>query len=574
MPTTHTSSARSKITETVKAFLRFPLSFVRKTHSPPTALTPVPGPALDVPRPILYRAAVQTSMAAAPAPHQFSAPQNSSHTSSPASGTPPAQSIVLDNAPAVPGSPQYTERRNRQREENQRLQEPEESTLAPLLSVEDMALDFVWIADGSYVGRKSDPMFCLSYSDFAGLTAASWSVENVDGRNRRTPHATLWKGHHQRQTVHTRTFGPGQGVICKDPIGRLALNSWRPIIRRPSNGDVTPFLEHVSYLLPNPADAKTFLDWLAHLEQHPGELPHHGWLHVAKHTGTGRNWLASLLARVWIGYVAPNLDLSGLLDSSFNGQLGGRVLAIVDEIQEGARDNAYKHHNKLNQLVNAEYRDVNPKYGKQYREFNACRWLVFSNFLNALPMTDTDRRWYVVRHEAEPRDPAVYIMLYAKLRDPEFVNAVGCFLRQRDISGFNPGARPPMNSAKRAALQASKSDLQLNAEHLVASWPADVITNADAAFALSDGSQNKAFPEMRAALEALGATSLGKTTLSIGGSTTRGWILRNSERWLSAGPKELAREASRARQSIGGHTTALEVLHRAGQDQQAAGPRN
>ena len=82
-------------------------------------------------------------------------------------------------------------------------------------------------------------------------------------------------------------------------------------------------------------DATRFLDWLAHIEQRPGELPHHGWLHISPEHGTGRNWLASVIARLWKGYVAPNFDLSGMLRTGFNGALSRKLIAIVDEIREG-----------------------------------------------------------------------------------------------------------------------------------------------------------------------------------------------------------------------------------------------
>lgn len=85
-----------------------------------------------------------------------------------------------------------------------------------------------------------------------------------------------------------------------------------------AKADISLFLDHVTYLFADETERNTFLDWLAHLEQAPGELPHYGWLHVAHHTGCGRNWLASVLSRVWRAYVA-NVDLPTLLDSPYNG---------------------------------------------------------------------------------------------------------------------------------------------------------------------------------------------------------------------------------------------------------------
>ncbi|MGA3985853.1 primase-helicase family protein [Ralstonia nicotianae] len=444
------------------------------------------------------------------------------------------------------------ERRRRQREENARIQDDPVSVMPPVMTVEDMLADCVWIASGSQVGRLSAPKTVLSFGEFCDLTACNTTeVSDPDSKAkpRQVPNAVMWKKDATRKTVHARTFHAGAGEICRDPDGELAINSWRPIERQETSADVQPFLEHVAYLFEDATEREVFLDWLAHIEQRPGVLPHYGWLHIADNTGTGRNWLASVLARVWRGYVAPNVDLPALLESQFNGMLAGRVLAMVDEVQEGGGENPFRHANRLNAIVNAEERAINPKFGRQHKEHNSCRWLVFSNYENALPMKGTDRRWRVVRHNAAPRSSETYTKLYALLGDAEFINAVGVYLRKRDISAFNPGERPPMNEAKRAALNASKSMTQQGAEQLIKRWPADVITNGDAAEVLGDG-QDKGFtPAMRRALTEAGAVQYGDGRLvKVRGRSWRCWILRNAERWTDATPVEIATEAARARE--------------------------
>lgn len=472
------------------------------------------------------------------------------------------------SAPTVASEvPQRDEqRRQQQKAENVKLQQPPEDAPPPSMSVQQMELDCVWIAEGSMVGRISDPQQVLNFNDFAGLTAACTTFVKEGGKARPMPNAVLWKQSDIRQTVLTRTFHAGAGPICRDPDGKTALNSWRPIERWPARCDAHHFIDQVAYLFPDQVEREAFLNWLAHLEQRPDELPHYGWLHIAANTGTGRNWLASVLSRVWRGYVAPNVDLPALLDSQFNGQLAGRVLAIVDEVQEAAGENPYRHTNKLKSLVNAEYRDLNPKFGRQYREHNSCRWLVFSNHDNALPLNDTDRRWRVVRHTAEPRSPADYAQLYAHLADPEFINAVGMLLRTRDIGRFNPGERPPMNEAKRAAVNASKTLTQRYAQQLVAQWPADVLTNADAADVLSEGRETSLTPAMRRALEELGCVSISRT-LKVRGQVHRCWIIRHQERWQGTTTQALAHEAARARDAFTGQLSASQVMGTAEVDQ-------
>ncbi|MBB3176253.1 hypothetical protein FHW64_000636 [Variovorax sp. Sphag1AA] len=476
-----------------------------------------------------------------------------------AGGTADALLRLVD---AIPGDNNARDesRRRQQQDENAKLQDTERDTAPPSLSVEEMLNDCVWIASGSQVGRISNPRWVLAFGEFCDLTASCATFKiGEDGRRKRIHHAVEWKQDSARKTVHTRTFHAGAPAICSDPDGLMALNSWRPIARWPTTADVAPFIDQVAYLIPDATERTAFLDWLAHIEQWPGVLPHYGWLHIAKNTGTGRNWLASVLARVWRGYVAPNVDLPALLESQFNGALAGRVLAMVDEVQEGGGENQFRHANRLKSIVNAEERGINPKFGRQFKEHNSCRWLVFSNHDNALPLNDTDRRWRVLRHDAPPRSPGAYTRLYALLEDGEFINAVGVWLRARDISAFNPGERPPMNEAKRAAVGASKSLTQKHAEEIAAHWPADVITNADAAAILSEGAEKSLTPAMRRVLDEIGAINFPRT-LKVNRQVTRCWVLRNHARWVDAPASDVAVEAGRARAGTFTTRSAAEVL--------------
>lgn len=453
----------------------------------------------------------------------------------------------------------------------------EEMPRALLMSVDDMLADCVWIAQGEQVAMLSRPGAAWSWSEFRNLTAASKTEVKADDdagegkkkKPRAVPNAVIWHNSPERITVDSRTFRPGHGAITARPgvdpaSGLLAVNSWRPIRRGRGGADISLFLDHLAYLFPDAVERGAFFDWLAHLEQRPGELPHYGWLHIAEKTGTGRNWLSSLLGRIWAGYVASSVDLPALLDSQFNGQLAGRVLAVVDEIREGGGESVYKHANRLKSLINQETREINPKYGRQYTEYNALRWLVYSNHLEAIPMDETDRRWRVAMHTAAPRPESAYSALYAALDDPAFVDSVAVWLGARDISGFNPGARPPMTVAKQTAIHATMSAAQQYAREIVARWPSDVITSADAAEILADhadGDPRKPamVPHYRRSMEEAGAVAVGKV-IKVGGNPHRCWVIRNHGQWVGALPGVVASEALRARSGRGTHATARFVL--------------
>jgi hypothetical protein len=278
-------------------------------------------------------------------------------------------------------------------------------------------------------------------------------------------------------------------------------------------------------------------------------LPHFGWLMIARHTGTGRNWLASVLARVWRGHVAPNVDLASLLESQFNGQLSEAMLAMVDEIQEGG-EAGYRHINRLKSLLNAEVRAINPKYGRTVLEKNVCRWLVFSNHENAIPMADNDRRWRVVVHNEPPRPAADYERLYQALADPAFIAAIAHWLRVRDISGFKPGERPPMSAAKSVAVDASKSGVRRAADQLIEDWGSDLITAGEALRYLEEQCGKLVGNAARHALVDAGARSFRapdgrERKVKSGSKTYRVWSLRNHDKWANSAAFEAKDEVQR-----------------------------
>lgn len=425
---------------------------------------------------------------------------------------------------------------------------------AQLMTLPGMLERFVFLSDGSRVADIYNPHYDLAYQDWAATYAASEMKVKRGGEEKTVSVCTEWKHSPGRKTVVCRTFKADGGLMLPDPNGRLALNTWRPFDRSLSVSNpagVALFLNHVALLFPIAADRERFLDWLAHIEQKPGELPHTAWIHIARKFGLGRNWLASILARVWAGAVAPNLDLPAMLKGGFNGQLSRKVLAVVDEIREGGRDSQWEHSEKLKSAINEETRGINPKYGRQSVEFNACRWLMFSNHLSAIPMEKGDRRFEVVVIDSEPQSPDYYAKLYGVKDDRQFIAAVAGYLGQRDISRFNPGEPARPTDAKTSVTRASQTPLAAWCELLVTHWPSDVITSRDLYRVLeggevfgTEGTLNAAH---RRTLEQFEVMPFGKLVrIPDGGAPTRVSVLRNKELWIDASPREIREEVARA----------------------------
>lgn len=348
--------------------------------------------------------------------------------------------------------------------------------VAEVMSLDHMLVRLAYISDGARVAYRDRPHISLPMPEFRLHTKAS---ETKIGK-KMVPTADLWLQDHARITTFSITFRPGAQEFTADPDGRPALNLWLPRQRPASDADVSPFLDHVAYLVPDQAERERFLSWLAHIEQQPGVLPHTHYLMVTPQTGIGRNWLASALARVWAGATRLGFDLVGAMNSGFNGALSRRLLVIVDELK--AADTGYgaaNHAQQLKAMLTTEHRGINPKYGREHIEFNCARWLMLSQHHDALPLERSDRRVVVIDNPTERRSPAYYKRLYALLDDAAFINGIGHWLAQRNLRGFNPSEPAPLSAAKGKALAACMTDAERALVELRDGTDALVMTAAD-----------------------------------------------------------------------------------------------
>jgi hypothetical protein len=433
---------------------------------------------------------------------------------------------------------------------NSRADKDNEAQIVEILTLEQMRDRFVFIKDGSQVADLQRPNLIMSLSDFRNTHAASVTrvPKNSEGDFKTLPCCEAWLRDKLRQECDAVTFRAGHGEFTQDPLGRRSFNTWRPFERAAAPKDwqrrAEPFLAHVQWLFGE--DAGPFLDWLAHIEQAPGVLPHFGWLHIAKSHGMGRNWLSGVLESVWIRRVAASFDLSATLNSNYNGRLAGRNLAVVDEIDEGNSGKAYQHAQKLKQLVTESTRHINPKYGRQYEEFNSCRWLVFSNSQAALPLEDKDRRFWVVSCEDSPKTESYYKKLYSFLADELFIASVAHLLGQRDISRFNPGQRPPLSEAKLELLRRTRSETENVLLLMVENWPVDLFTKEDlyrtaegdcpSGSALRHAFDRAGVVKIKDLMEAVGPGERSKTAV---------YALRNHDDWKGASPSRVRAELAR-----------------------------
>jgi hypothetical protein len=441
------------------------------------------------------------------------------------------------------------------RDESREIGEGEDAEYFPRIyrNVNEMLAEAIFIADGSQVVLRRDTRLAWSFPDFKNQTAASVCRDGETGRPAGI--AQLWLRSPRRVTVQTRTFRAGVGLFCKSPDDVSALNTWREPARLPVPKNwrelAEPFLQHVAFLVPDEADREFLLNWLAHIEQRPGELPH---VHVLMYTrvqGIGRNLLTSILARVWAGSTALDVDLARLIEGEFNGRLSRKTFAVCNEVQEGGGGVAvYRRADKLKALLTDEYRHINVKFGRQHVEFNSCRWLLLSNHENALPLDQYDRRIRVVQNPEIPRSPTYYANLYELAAKPEFIASVREALRVRDISKFNPSMPAPMTATKVKVIEASMSEAELTLKDLVAHHHADVISTSALIEKLFGDDVTRTEKASLRFIAARAGLRKYEGRSRVAGRQQRFWIIRNYAKWMEAAPLAVAQEAALTRVTV------------------------
>ncbi len=260
----------------------------------------------------------------------------------------------------------------------------------------------------------------------------------------------------QDRKVVMATYRPGRKELIKDTNKRGApvptVNMWRPSnvvpAKNVTDDDVRPWLNHAGLIfgpLNGPA-ASHFFHWCAFVLQRPGEKIGHAFVVFGETHGTGKD---SVFVPVWraIGMHNVSTITPAMLAEPWTHYLLAQVVR-VEEMMNFKRGEVA---NKLKPMLTTppETVTINEKNVKQYDIPNIQNWVMFTNHQNAIPIEDTDRRYFV--HECcldAPKEPAYYAALY-DWYDKGGTEKVAGWLLQRDISTFNPMAPPPETDAKR-----------------------------------------------------------------------------------------------------------------------------
>lgn len=225
----------------------------------------------------------------------------------------------------------------------------------------------------------------------------------MDAVNERTTR-NAWEAFTESQALRapradTICFKPDRapGEIMSD-AGRTRVNTWWPADVRRQTGDLTPFMTHLSKILPDARDQKILLSYMAACVQHKGiKFP---WAPVLQGVeGNGKTLFSACVAEA-VGQHYCHWPDARDLDSQFNGWLADRVFIAVEELY------APEHQNEIVDILKTI---ITGSTGKQiqYKGVDqtsmqiCCNVMITTNYKNVIRKTPDNSRRFALFYTAQ-----------------------------------------------------------------------------------------------------------------------------------------------------------------------------
>ena len=209
------------------------------------------------------------------------------------------------------------------------------------------------------------------------------------------------------QQVYDYTYLPGEDRIVQ--IGRLKfINRFNqnsvPMPRQPStiedHAAISTMRKHFDMLIPEAAERELLLDWIAYCVQFPREkITWSPLLHSVD--GAGKSWVAGLLACMLGGDNVRSISGENLKEDKTSWAEGRKVVVIEEVRLHG--NSRYDVLDKMKPYVTNASVPVRRMHTDVYEIINVTNYLMFTNYDDALPINQNDRRYFIIRCSLQTR---------------------------------------------------------------------------------------------------------------------------------------------------------------------------
>jgi hypothetical protein len=220
---------------------------------------------------------------------------------------------------------------------------------------------------------------------------------------------------------------------------------------------------HLLQMLPNDRERQLFTNWLAYVVQNPGKKIR--WApYLCGVPGDGKSFFGVLLGAV-MG--ARNFrSLSGdMLKQPYTDWAVGVCATLIEEVKLHGADK-FDAVNKLKPFITNDVVDVRPMFRAPYNAPNTVNYMIASNYIDGMPITEDDRRFMILQSAFSAErlkafndaNPDFYTELFSAVET--FPGAMRSWLLyERDWHpDFKPDGKAPVTAARGLAIELNESD--------------------------------------------------------------------------------------------------------------------
>jgi len=251
------------------------------------------------------------------------------------------------------------------------------------------------------------------------------------------------------------------GVPCVNEYNRNSAPDVPVNLSQADLDAIDTVLNHLNMILVEENSVDIMVSWMAFNAQNPGVKVR--WSPLIKGIeGDGKSVLGNLMMGV-MGIVNVGIVSPSVLQTGFTKWASGRCINVLEEI----RMVGHNRHDVLNTIkpyITNDQVTIHPKGFDEYVAPNTVNYIAFTNHHDALPLEDTDRRWWVQftpfnsqEDLAAVADSNYFSKLFSAIRD----HAPGLrkWLLEYKLSPFfNPKGQAPASIAKNQMVSLNVSD--------------------------------------------------------------------------------------------------------------------
>lgn len=254
----------------------------------------------------------------------------------------------------------------------------------------------------------------------------------------------------------TETAVDGQSFV--NTYTRTSIPEVPTVLTEQNLADLARVKAHCEWLIPDERERWLSLSWMAHIVKTNGRSR---WALVFLGVeGSGKTFffemLGHVLGRQNVRAVGPKE-----IEKEFNGWVEGVQLVVFEEIKQHGH-NRYDVLNSLKPIITNDHVSVRRMRTDSYMVPNTASIMAYTNFADALPVNDGDRRYMLVataptKADVQARGPTYFADLFdAAARSAGAVR--GWLMEMEPHPEFDPNGRAPMTAWKQRALELTERD--------------------------------------------------------------------------------------------------------------------